>query len=273
MHPSSRDATAERDATTSPVAESKKVIWLDLAGRGRLGDVRLGNLRKTLGGKNSWTLLQAIGTFVTAEDVQVLVAQGKGGQTRSLSRANGLESAYLAFEDDKTWTIRPSPVNSDEPLVLGVYRMVVGTAATRPRRAPGRRGTQQASAEVRARQKRLRDTVRSNTDDAARANVEEALQDTSAWVRETAVHFLARWDDGPTTAFEHMQREDDANVREACLDVIGRHGDEGFIDSLETWSSQFSERDVLKRVDKARKRLAKRFGLERPARLAPRKKR
>ncbi len=248
---------------------TERGIAIERAGRGRIGTLQVSALRNVASDVHAWPLLRAIGTLHPPSDIQTVVMQGENGVARSLSRLDGLDGATLFYERDGTWVVRSASAPTSQILVADLTRIVIGNSTASPRRRKAKRTTP----DERARSKALKDAVGASTDDRARILVEEALRDPLASVRETAIGLLTRWDDCAAVVYEHLTREDHAEVREACLDAIGRHGDVSYIETLGAWSSQFSERGVLKRVDKARKRIAKRFGLERPTRLAPKKKR
>ena len=107
----------------------------------------------------------------------------------------------------------------------------------------------------------------------AREEVKQGLLDDSEYVRLQALQALTRFkSDGARDIHDHLLVERSEKVQEACVHLLGRHGDESMIEELGGWSIGKS-RDLIKAVDKARRKLAQRHDLEQPERLAPRRRR
>ena len=76
---------------------------------------------------------------------------------------------------------------------------------------------------------------------------------------------------GPGDIYEHLLVERSEDVQKACVHLLGRHGDKSMLTELESWAVG-KPRALVQVVDKARRKLAQRHGLEQPERLAPRKR-
>jgi hypothetical protein len=109
-------------------------------------------------------------------------------------------------------------------------------------------------------------------DREARAQVLEGLEDESERVRLRAVRSLLFWEDCAEDLYAHIQREPSIEIQRTCVKAIGDKGEADFIERLGDFARGRSK-EVVKQVDKARRRIAAREQLPEPERLRERGRR
>ena len=232
-------------------------------------------------------LLDVVGLVTQAERVDnVRLENGTGTPVdvpRRWLRAPGVKP-LLRVNRRGLWAFdMAGTTDADEPAggrMRGVLRLVVTLGAAQPlptervaaTEAPvTARPNVKPSPDEKLRMNALLELSRLAPDTTARAQVMLGLRDESEFVRLRAVRSLVYWDDCVPDLYDHLQNEPSVEIQRTCLKTIGRRGTVEYIEDLGEWAQGRSKR-VLKEVDKARRRIAERAGVEPPEQLVQRRR-